>query len=284
MLRGRCSDKGVLMRWLLLSLALVVGIAQSQEPPKSKTQEKKAKAEQRGTEQAPLFVKTPGPATQAERDSEAYEKHEKTANERIVTYATLALAVITGVLAFFTALLWLATYRLVRGAKDTARRQLRAYISLTEGEIVISEEKKEFRVVLKFINCGQTPAYSVSSSFEAEIRELQEVKRPEIGQVFPSAKPVGERGSNTIAGPGLHINTAEVKPFINDQLGSVGRGTSAIFVWGEINYIDIFDQPHWLKFRYVNGGKAHDKLKTNSGWHLQPCKEGNDADRDGNLA
>ncbi len=282
--RGWCSDKGVLMRWLLLSLVLIVGVVQSQEQPNPKTQQKKATAEQRGSEQAPLLVKAPSPTTQAERDYVAYEKHEKPANERKMTNATVALAWITGVLAFFTALLWGATYCLVRNAKDTARRQLRAYISLTGGDIVVSEEKKEFRVALKFINCGQTPAYSVSSSFEAEIRELQNVNLPELGQVFPSAKPIGERDSNTIAGPGIHINTAEVKGFINDQLEHVRSRTSAIFVWGEINYIDIFDQPHWLKFRYVNGGKAHDKLKTQFGWHLQPCKEGNDADSDCNPA
>ena len=265
------------MRWLIFTMLLSVSaVAYSGVHPELKPEQTNAttKKEQHGTDNFPVTIKIL-PASDAKANADKQEEHrkEKAHEDWWLTKATFWLAAVTTILAFFTGGLWFATYRLVSEAKDTARRQLRAYISLKSGEIVISQDKKEFSVALKFINCGQTPAYSLSISFESEIRELSE-----IGQIFPSTKPIEERESKSMEGPGIDINTAETKPFVNDQLNRVSNGTSAIFVWGEINYIDIFNKPHWLKFRSINGGKAHNRLTASNGWRLQPCKDGNDAD------
>src|SRR5215207_3972459 len=49
--------------------------------------------------------------------------------------------------------LWVATRSLVRGAEDTAARQLRAYVVVEPGAI--------FEIQPIIVNAGQTPAYEV---------------------------------------------------------------------------------------------------------------------------
>lgn len=102
------------MRWLILLFALVGHYSFSNEPPKPQGAAQKPATEQRGSEQSPIFVKAPSPATQTERDNEAYEKHQKPWNETALANATIALAIITAFLAVFTGFLWKATQKLVR--------------------------------------------------------------------------------------------------------------------------------------------------------------------------
>ena len=113
------------MRILIISALAIIFLTGwvssfSKEPPKQDIATQQGRAEQRGSEQSPLFVKTPGPNTEAEGNYETYEKYEKPENERRITNATVALAWITGALAFFTALLWFATYRLSSSLSDLA--------------------------------------------------------------------------------------------------------------------------------------------------------------------
>src|SRR6266480_3780961 len=144
-----------------LTLLLIFGFALSQEPPKPKTTQQKSKTEQRGSEKPPLFIKTPSPTTQAERDYETYEKHQKPWNETALAYATIALSVITLALAVFTALLWFATYRLVREAKKTAEEELRAYVFIESASIAGIAIGQEPKIWLLIRNYGKTPGHKV---------------------------------------------------------------------------------------------------------------------------
>jgi hypothetical protein len=126
----RRGNQGMLMVRVSALAALagllisICAIGQSnQEAPQAQSGNQNTASEQRGTEKAPIFVKSPGPTSQKEAAYEHYEKEEKPANERRLTYATIALTGITGFLALFTAGLWYATYKLSRDAKDAAARQ-----------------------------------------------------------------------------------------------------------------------------------------------------------------
>jgi len=161
------------MRWIFLALMLIAMNTQSQEPPKSLPANQKAATEQRSGEQSPLLLKTLAPNTEAERNYEVYEKQEKPKNERRITTATVALAWITLALAVFTAGLWLATYGLVKGAKETAERELRAYIGVeniflrgpTLSHLGANPKLPDIaatpddRVFVRIRNFGRTPAY-----------------------------------------------------------------------------------------------------------------------------
>jgi hypothetical protein len=81
-------------------------------------------------------------------------------------YEGLITAAFTIVLAVFTARLWFSTEklsestkRLVEGAEDTARRQLRAYIVI-HGKNV-RQRPGRFISDIEIVNTGQTPAYDV---------------------------------------------------------------------------------------------------------------------------
>jgi hypothetical protein len=89
--------------------------------------------------------------------------------EAITAAATVLLAFLTLTLAGGTIGLWFATRRLVRGAENTAERQLRAYIFVSDSSRVGGPSPApEFRIVVK--NFGQTPArngtYWVSSKID----------------------------------------------------------------------------------------------------------------------
>src|SRR5712664_2263872 len=93
------------MRWLLLSLALVVAGAQSQEgPPKNANKEKshaskatkKPQTYKQGTSENPLIVKRLDAGETPERRAQmSAERDEKAANERSLVGWTIALAVAT---------------------------------------------------------------------------------------------------------------------------------------------------------------------------------------------
>ena len=266
-LHSRRVDKGVLtVRCVLFSLALMVGAAHSQEPPKPQPKQEKTNANQRGTEQAPFFVKIPAPTSQAERDYETYEKDEKPANERKITNATVALAWITGVLAFFTAALWVATYSLVRGAKDTAEKELRAYVFVQTGSIQNLSNGQHPTSRLIIHNFGKTPAHKLTVicgiGFGKSFEELPTA-------VPPLTKPMG-----TLAPGGTveHYNSAPIA-FTADHMSALENGTYTLYVHGEIRYIDFLEKNRVTKFRVMKSA-----VSGLSGPQLASCEDGNDAD------
>lgn len=255
------------MRWLLLALALTLGIAHSQEPPKSKVNQQKSAAEQRGTEHAPLFVKTPSPSTQEEREYEAYEKHEKPANERKITDATVALAWITGILAAFTALLWGATYCLVRNAKDTAKRQLRAYVNVAIVKMVNAKRDGFIRqqVHIELKNFGQTPAQNIRLWREMDIREL-----PLVGNLERTTTRTVQHG--VLAPSDVYKSIQDTPLFDSADGAEVHERKKALYVWGELRYDDAFGDERITYFQYVYTGA--DWL---SDGEMYVCETGNDA-------
>ena len=127
------------MRAVLLAASLIVGgaaIAASNPPvpsgresvqkpnPSTDKPASQPAYEQRGTEAAPLFVKSiPSAEDKDEAAHKEYERHEKPALDRRLTISTELLALFTFLLFVFTACLWWVTYRLSRDAKEASSRQ-----------------------------------------------------------------------------------------------------------------------------------------------------------------
>ena len=61
-----------------------------------------------------------------------------------------------------TGFLWWSTRKLVKGAEDTAIRQLRAYVSINIGHFSIEAAKNYLRIEYLIKNMGQTPAEKLS--------------------------------------------------------------------------------------------------------------------------
>ena len=115
----------------IVFVVLFAGVAHSKENPNSETTETKKAPdnEQRGSNNNPITVKIlPSPDADTKAAKEEHYREEKASEDKWLTRSTVWLAFVTTPLAVFTALLWIATWRLVKGAEDTAKRQLRAYV------------------------------------------------------------------------------------------------------------------------------------------------------------
>ena len=172
------------------------------------TEQQPSDSNQRGTKAVPLAVEIVSPkegTPEAERQEE--DRREKAANERGLVVATWILAVVTGLLFPAAAtqaglFVWQLNYmrkgmddaamaakaakeaadtaKIQAGVardtlsimKDTAERQMRAYVTYSDGQISFSGGSYATSVKVK--NSGQTPAYNLTSWIGSEIADVLE--------------------------------------------------------------------------------------------------------------
>lgn len=160
-----------------------------------------------------------------------------------------------------------ATERSVETMQDTARRQLRAYVSVDRAWIEFPEPGiPKVNVVVK--NAGQTPAHNVHQWIHQWI-----AKYPLTTQL--PTPPNGFVMSSSLLGAGAtHDMQIEhphpiIEPSFMDKIGTT-EGT--IYVYGEIHYMDVFGNEHFTKYRLMHGGPEKPPAGV-----LSPCEEGNEA-------
>ena len=178
----------------------------------------------------------------------------------VVAVAAIALALLTGALALYTAKLWRATRGLVESGEAAARRQLRAYVGISD---VVHEEQIEGhspRVSITIRNFGATPAYKLAVAADAQIAFA-------VDQV-----PVATSTSKTLGHlpPGLEFKIARPATLsIGTAPGyEVDTTYSRVFVFGCIEYVDTFGDPHFTRFRLEEGADRR----------FFACAEGNETD------
>jgi len=219
------------------------GYSSSQGPSPDKEHDKGDKAEQRPCAgrtcaSIPSVVVNVSP-TQTINDktsSEGKEEQHNSSAEWWTAGATWTLAVITAFLTFFTGWLWYATRQLVKGSEDTAKRQLRAYLSI-DGFPYVSHLDTTDNTIWWSIhpvwkNGGTTPTTSLFLNTHASLRDE---KLPDNFD-FPSAPGETIRmlvGANaTVSASTLGIKGAD--------LTAVQNGTKFFYIWGWAKYKDIF--------------------------------------------
>jgi len=85
-----------------------------------------AQSQQTGTESHPVFIKiVPAPDGEKKSAEEKKNRNKKAREDTLLVNATIGIAVVTSLLAFFTAALWRATYYLAKDAKAASERQAR---------------------------------------------------------------------------------------------------------------------------------------------------------------
>ena len=144
------------MRVLLAIVALAVSCLCISNPPvanggkdlqmqdvKSVSDKAQTNIRVQGTRELPIVIETVVAAkTQAEIDHQNYERHEKPTLDRWLTWATVALAGITGVLAYFTYGLW-------SEGKNSTEIELRAYVMATSFHVVpINDDLRKLKTGL----------------------------------------------------------------------------------------------------------------------------------------
>lgn len=175
-------------------------------------------------------------------------------------------------LVLVTFLLWWATRNLVEGAKESSIKELRAYVGVTEIEVVRTMDNVILAVV-SFKNSGKTPAHGLTSWI---CQGVLDRKAPNESSF--------QRGEDEEKGgvlvPGVTWTRHRPIALHNLNMGDLEKESDAIWVWGGIDYRDSFGEPCSVSFRFWVGGK---RFRRDSGgqpeewWPLIPHKNGNKA-------
>jgi hypothetical protein len=182
-------------------------------------------------------------------------------------------AIFTVILAIATWALYRATRNLVRGAEETAERQLRAYVLVSSAKVtnltnlVEGNGIPEAIVVIK--NSGQTPAYDLHNvtGFTADSyppRPTIKLTISDKDSIVQTTMPLGPgdtTASNTLG-----------KILTDPQKASLADGTGVVYVYGTIRYRDVFGKHRCTKYRLMIGGPVGVR-----GGQLTACEEGNEA-------
>jgi hypothetical protein len=139
------------------------------------------------------------------------------------------------------------TRRLVWNSEITAKRQLRAYIHVSEAKFADFGFPNGVYMV-NYTNTGQTPAYDVYSSIAVHFGG------------FPLSEDLvavgsGTKGVITLGRDGDgHARIEAPRGLSGEEYGAVRDGKSAVFVFGKISYRDVFGDNWTTEFRYYVGG------------------------------
>lgn len=168
-------------------------------------------------------------------------------------------------LVIFTSLLWVSTASLVRGAKDTSKRQLRAYVSAdTEVVIINGAAPKTPMHGIVLNNHGQTPANQITHWTRLLVADFP-LKAP-----LDRSEPV-DLVIKSVLHPGADRHIIAEKELTPQEMGAIMSDGYAIYFWGDVDYVDVFNNPQRTRFTYF---ADRDALLIGKWAHY---KDGNDA-------
>lgn len=161
-----------------------------------------------------------------------------------------------------TGVLTIVTGGLVLYSRDTARKELRAYVGIASNHILRGQGESEPNCVEIVIqNFGKTMAKDTKIWINATIT---------TGTI--TSFPLGDRKSKTVVMPNESLG---FKHDIELPKNTAGR----IYFWGRIEYTDVFGEPRWTTFSFMDDKPAWLTGMTGQapGWTTKTCDEGNDA-------
>jgi hypothetical protein len=157
--------------------------------------------------------------------------------------------------------------RSVEIMQDTAKRQLRAYLSVDRAAIDFPEPGVP-RIAVVIKNCGQTPAHEVRHWIHHWILPyplVEELPEAPDGFVMSSAL-IGAGGVSEME----FTRPDPIEP--KHLLPQLGTAMGTIYVYGKVTYKDVFGQEQFMRYRFMFGGPEPVKAGK-----LAPCEEGNEA-------
>lgn len=160
-----------------------------------------------------------------------------------------------------------ATRDAVRLADGTAKRQLRAYVFIKGGGILLKNNGKSVQAYVELENFGQTPGYDFQTWTNVNVSKPRAIPYLRIGQ----------SKQRSIIGPGATFNAPSGDRAIDNlKLAAISAGEVAIFVWGAAAYRDAFGRCWELSFRIRATGNLSPQIDRQtkkvigSGWGLSP--------------
>lgn len=145
----------------------------------------------------------------------------------------------------------------VKIASDTAKRQLRAYLSVSGATVTWKND----RIVLAEIsikNTGQTPALWVHHFQTIAVGEPADFAIPYVESGFPT----------TDIGANIEMHFSLDSGPVSEESWTLARNREIpVYVWGEVKYWDVFKTELWFtRYRL----RLHQSADI-----LSPCSEGN---------
>jgi hypothetical protein len=138
-----------------------------------------------------------------------------------------------------------ATFVLVIGANQNAKREMRAYMGFKNGSIRHVAVGQKPVLEIFFSNFGKTPAYGLRYWVEAGVmnRSTRAFKRARFGT------------SRRVIDPGntLRIWSTLDEPLTQEQFDGAETGDRPIFFWGRVHYRDAFGYWRRTDFRVQHG-------------------------------
>ena len=180
----------------------------------------------------------------------------KWADDPIAVFTALLVLVTFG-LAIYTAKLWGATGALAKGADETARRQLRAYVAVDTEQVRNAHGTPKLNIIgLAIKNCGQTPAHKLSHWTQSGVVEF-----PLQGLLPPPNIPDSTR-VKTILHPGMHRMILLPFSLTDESKAQILSGKFAFYVWGEVTYLDAFNEPRKTRYCFFlnDDAIAHNRM------------------------
>jgi hypothetical protein len=181
----------------------------------------------------------------------------------ITAFATFLLAVITSGL-------------ILSGVQqlNTNRAQLRGYVFVSSAKVTNVIESMgipEAHVVIK--NFGQTPAYKVMNV--SGIAADRFPGPPTLNLIIRRTEFSSSNRTKSDLGPTQSEEsiTSAGRVLTDDERRAIANGNGAIWVYGEIHYIDAFGKRRRTKYRFMMGGP----VGVRPGGQLVACEEGNEA-------
>jgi hypothetical protein len=159
----------------------------------------------------------------------------------------------TFLLFLATLALYCATRALVAETKTASEQQLRAYIQASPGEIYNLKSGAKLEAYIRIINNGQTPGNDVRRW--AAIKISKPLTVDAITELGRGDREEGElvsmpRQRHDIIRPLGAPTEAEAEAIIH--------GDQRIYVFGHIEYVDIFKQPRMSQFCFMYYGEVQD--------------------------
>jgi len=145
-------------------------------------------------------------------------------------------------------------------------RQSRAYLMIHLVDLRLDKESMSLEVVLTFRNYGQTPAYDVT---QWSGLHLLPYPPPPIPEVTPAE--IGHRSKRDV-GPGGEFLQIRSLQLTGAELVAIKSKTQALYMRGEVSYLDAFKTARRTRFKMIWGGPQATLLPS-----LAACDDGNEA-------
>lgn len=148
-------------------------------------------------------------------------------------------------------------------ARQATAEQMRAYVLFDKAKI-ISLDNGNYRIEIRIRNGGQTPAYYVTNWWDYKFVDeevLVDAHFPfsETGLVSQDISPQ----TSALLDEGRKIEITD------RQKVSIEQGSTSIFVWSSVKYLDFRNRCQFATFRLRNG------LRVSNGWNLKIAEGGN---------